>query len=108
MGPNVQSRIALLPGLCMFDVCWSSLELCAFDVNRISQSALPYFGLYVQSRVVLLPGLRTFDVCWSSVELCAFDVIEPAVLPCCTWVDMCSPGLCSCGDYVCSTCAGRE
>ena len=56
VGLGVLSRVVLLPGLCAFEVCWPSLGLCAFDVNRTRYAAL-YVGLYVQSRVVLLPGL---------------------------------------------------
>ena len=56
VGLYVQSRIVFLPGQCALDVCWSSLGLCAFDVNRIRWAALLYVSLYVQSRIVLLPG----------------------------------------------------
>ena len=33
-GPICVVPVALLPGLCAPDVCWSSIGLCAFDVNR--------------------------------------------------------------------------
>ena len=73
VGLDLQSRIVLLPGLCALDVCWLSLGLCEFDVDRTRCAAL-YVGLYVQSRVMLLPGLCALDVCWMSLGLCAFDV----------------------------------
>ena len=92
----------------MLDVCWSSLGLCAFDVNRTPCSALLYRGLGVQSRIVLLPGLCALDVCWPSLRLCAFDVNRPAVLPCCTWANMCSPRLCSCQDYALDMCCQSQ
>ena len=63
MGLYVQYRIVLLPGVCALDVCWPSLGLSAFDVNR-TRCAILCVGLYVQSRVVLLTGLCAIDEFW--------------------------------------------
>ena len=80
-GHDVDSRVVLLPGQCALDVCWLSLGLCAFDVNRTRFAALLYVGLYVQSRIVFVPGLCSLDVSWPSLGLCTIELIEPAVLP---------------------------
>ena len=53
MGLGVQSRIVLLPGLCALNVCYLSLKLCTFDVNRTRCAAMLYVGLGVQSKIVL-------------------------------------------------------
>ena len=74
MGLFVQLRFVLLPGLCALDLCWPSLGLCAFDVNRTRFATMLHVGLYVLSQIVLLSGLCALDVCWLSLGLCVFDV----------------------------------
>ena len=92
---DVQSRVVFLPGLwsCWLCVYLLSLRLYLFSV-RLSQVVC------------------ALDVCCPSIRLCAFDVNRTrdlipvytlfcgtVVLPC-AWAYMCSPGLCSCRDYV--------
>ena len=103
----VQSRIMLLLALCALDVCWQSIRLCALNVN---QSPLGWTA--VREPICAVPG------CAPAGTICARRVLaEPRVVcvrrksnplccPVCGHI-MCSPGLCSCGDYVRSTCAGR-
>ena len=73
-----------LPELYAIDVCYPSIGLCAFDVNRTHCATLLYMGLGVQSRIVLLPGLCALDVCWPSLIFVRSMLIQPAVLPDCT------------------------
>ena len=49
---DVTERRAVASGFCTLDVCWQSIGLCAFDVNRTRCAAL-YMSLYVQSEVAL-------------------------------------------------------
>ena len=91
MWAYMRNGVVLLPGLCTFDVCWPSLGLYAFDVNRTDLgilfamcygSAALCVGLDVQSRVVLLPGSWS---CWLcvyplSLRLCLVGVLLPQVV----------------------------
>ena len=102
VGLSVQSRVALLLGLWS---CW----LCVYMLSLRSY----LFGVRLPQVVCAL------DVCCPSTGLCAFDVnrtrdsIPVNTLFCgtavllCTWANLCSPGLCSCRDYVRSTYAVR-
>ena len=92
--PPVRGPICVIPDrapagtMCARHVLSERSVLCA---------SLRYVGQLVVSRIVLLPGLCLLDVCCPSIGLC--------VLPCGTWANMCSPGSCSCRNYVRSTCA---
>ena len=97
----------LLPGLGTLDMCCPSLGLCAFNVNRTRCAALRYVGQYVQSRIVLLLGQCALDMCCPGLGLYAFDVNRTRYAALRYVGYMCSPVLCSCRDYVRSTCAGR-